>query len=834
MDLFSDSESSNDGGGRVDIVERHSDDEDKTEFGLQINEEYAQRFQHNKERAELHRLEEKNERGRNDDLEDSSSDGETEDEEGDQMTADVDAAILSTLAKIRRKDESIYQAGKRIFDEERKTAAESKLLPRRIAIGNGSNQKVTLANYQRARIQELLKTSDDPAKALADATMIERRSDEKPGCDGEDGSSAMQSHNQEQEQLRKDVTKAFHSIVDGNEEDGEFFTKKGDGQHLEEDGNGSNEDPESYRKYLLDVLGGKEDEIRDILRSQAEEAAAGDRVPAIQFASSAPIQERKHISMHEQGNEKENEDFLVNYVLNRGWMDNPQAAPRAQRKTDRETFDKGVDVGDQSDAETDDSFDSRAEAFETAYNFRFQEMEDGQMNPQIQSYARMIEGSARRQENKRKREREERALRKAQEKESKRKELNRIRDLKRKSIVDRLKTLKEATGSTAVNFDQLDLNADFDPDEHDKLMEEAFNDDYYGEDAGYTEDEAGKPTWEDDIDISDILREQEDYEKSGNFHSAKGKKADKGKSKAKETKVSAFVDEDGERIAMDADHDEDAGIYENGAGEEGKKLTKAEKKKVKKREKAKAKARKVEVENEEQDAMAVDADEMDAENTRPNVEEKDSEQGKDVTQLSKQERKKKMEQMMNEYYGLEYEDMIGDQPTRFKYTEVAKTDYGLTPVEILLADDAELNKIVSLKNFQPYRLGNSKRAPADLKNRLREFRRGLYKGKRKEIAEQFGGSIYGEGEGTGANAIKPKKAGKRERERKKAAANAAAAAASQENGDDVNNKQEFEQKRKRDRDDGKQVSENPVTVKKTKRDIGENKQKKGTKKQEVE
>ncbi|MCO5555786.1 hypothetical protein L7F22_009331 [Adiantum nelumboides] len=265
MELFSDSESSDGDKNRVDIVEQYSDDENDT--GLQINKEYAQRFQHNKERAELHRLEEQQHNQEGDD--DSSSDDETEDEEGDQMTADVDAAILSTLAKIRRKDESIYQAGKRIFDEERKNAAVSKLLPKRISMGNGSGKKVTLANYQRARIQELLKTSEDPAKALAEATMIERRSDERPGYDDEEASTAILSHNQEQEKLRKDVTSAFHNIVDGDEEE-EFFTKKADGKHLEEDG----DDPESYRKYLLDVLGGKEDEIRDILRSQAEEAAA--------------------------------------------------------------------------------------------------------------------------------------------------------------------------------------------------------------------------------------------------------------------------------------------------------------------------------------------------------------------------------------------------------------------------------------------------------------------------------------------------------------------------------------------------------------------------------
>lgn len=84
-----------------------------------INEEYAARFQHNKQRAELHQLQEKHGNGQDEEEEDSSSEDETEDEEGEQVTADVDAAILTTLAKIRRKDESIYEAGKRVFDGKR-------------------------------------------------------------------------------------------------------------------------------------------------------------------------------------------------------------------------------------------------------------------------------------------------------------------------------------------------------------------------------------------------------------------------------------------------------------------------------------------------------------------------------------------------------------------------------------------------------------------------------------------------------------------------------------------------------------------------------------------
>jgi hypothetical protein len=45
----------------------------------------------------------------------------------------------------------------------------------------------------------------------------------------------------------------------------------------------------------------------------------------------------------------------------------------------------------------------------------------------------------------------------------------------------------------------------------------------------------------------------------------------------------------------------------------------------------------------------------------------------------------------------------GKLKTRFKYTTVPKEDYGLTPEEILLLDDRQLNKMVSMKHLRPYR-----------------------------------------------------------------------------------------------------------------------------------
>ncbi|KAK4197422.1 KRI1-like family C-terminal-domain-containing protein [Triangularia verruculosa] len=72
---------------------------------LKINEEYARRFEHNKKREELHRLQEKYGAGEESE---SSSDDESEDDEAALITEDLDAEISATLAAIKNKDPRIY------------------------------------------------------------------------------------------------------------------------------------------------------------------------------------------------------------------------------------------------------------------------------------------------------------------------------------------------------------------------------------------------------------------------------------------------------------------------------------------------------------------------------------------------------------------------------------------------------------------------------------------------------------------------------------------------------------------------------------------------------
>ncbi|KAF8476868.1 KRI1-like family C-terminal-domain-containing protein [Kalaharituber pfeilii] len=119
------------------------------EVELRINEEYARRFEHNKKREELQRLEEKYKKNRkkrqqsasessgstssgDDSVNDESSTSEEEDEYGVFADEVADEDILATIQAIRSKDPRIYDRQTRFFkalsedrDDDSKEAKEA-------------------------------------------------------------------------------------------------------------------------------------------------------------------------------------------------------------------------------------------------------------------------------------------------------------------------------------------------------------------------------------------------------------------------------------------------------------------------------------------------------------------------------------------------------------------------------------------------------------------------------------------------------------------------------------------------------------------------------------
>ena len=81
-----------------------------------------------------------------------------------------------------------------------------------------------------------------------------------------------------------------------------------------------------------------------------------------------------------------------------------------------------------------------------------------------------------------------------------------------------------------------------------------------------------------------------------------------------------------------------------------------------------------------------------------------------------------MEDLYDELYKLDYEDMIGDQQFRCPYKEVPARDYGLTTEEILAADDKELRSYISIKRMTPYQ----EREYKVRKDKTRQFKKELH------------------------------------------------------------------------------------------------------------
>eukprot|EP00040_Diaphanoeca_grandis_P027075 m.153082 g.153082 ORF g.153082 m.153082 type:complete len:826 (+) comp30828_c1_seq1:116-2593(+) len=357
----------------------------------------------------------------------------------------------------------------------------------------------------------------------------------------------------------------------------------------------------------------------------------------------------------------ETDRFLRDYLMKRKWKSDvgysEDTAKRAMKADEGGVGGGGPGPsGPRINLSDDEDHVEEQERFEKRFNFRFEDADSSE----IKTYPREVDGSLRRKVTKRQAARERASSRKDDEKNLKAEEIKRLKNLKQQEILDKLQQIKDLTGNDVEGLENIKLDADFNADDHDQQMQQVFNDNYYD----HADDQ--KPQFPDDLgDIEDTYDDDENYNE-GEYEEGYDGTEEYGAQ-------GGYGDDD---FIMDADYVEaDANATATTAASK-KKQSKKEKKKSKKKKKMTRKELK------ELEAMLHEGELKDVEAAQGNVE---------------------LQQKLDEYYNLDYEDIVGGIPTRFKYREVIANDYGLSAQEIFTADDKELNQWASLKNMVKYR-----------------------------------------------------------------------------------------------------------------------------------
>ncbi|CAF1415704.1 unnamed protein product, partial [Rotaria sordida] len=184
----------------------------------------------------------------------------------------------------------------------------------------------------------------------------------------------------------------------------------------------------------------------------------------------------------------ERDRFLRDFILNKMHLQHADDDDEDD-ETRIPSYDEIINQNEDEDEDEDEEFE-KAEEFERKYNFRFQEPD----SEFLKRYSRTIDDSVRRKDDRRKLKRAEKKQRKEFERKQKLEEIKRLKNLKKKEIFDKMKRLKTVAGDEDLPVNMDDLDADFDPKEYDRRMQELFNDDYYQKGA----DEKDKPEVSDD------------------------------------------------------------------------------------------------------------------------------------------------------------------------------------------------------------------------------------------------------------------------------------------------------------------------------------------------
>ncbi|EEC12016.1 conserved hypothetical protein, partial [Ixodes scapularis] len=255
-----------------------------------------------------------------------------------------------------------------------------------------------------------------------------------------------------------------------------------------------------------------------------------------------------------------------------------------------------------------------------------------------------MQDSMRRKDDRRSVKRHETRERK-QEAQLKKEEIKRLKALKRKEILDKLERLKEITGNDQVGFADEDIDGDFDPQEYDRRMNANW-DNWNGEQG---EEEAGD---EGGYDCDD---NGEDYDEADPFDRST-------------PPVDKLCHTCRRSFSYTGNSEVSAEVTPSSNFEKQVLITKI-----------------WGMHHEERRRRSVFAKTI----------------GKKKPLFDPSS--KTFEEYFDEYYKLDFEDIVGGMPTRFRYRSVVPNDFGLSVDEILAAKDKELNRWCSVKKTCQHR-----------------------------------------------------------------------------------------------------------------------------------
>ncbi|XP_022102879.1 protein KRI1 homolog [Acanthaster planci] len=567
-----------------------SESDDDLEF--RINTKFAESYNKWRRKEELQKLKDRYGEDITDEL---SSSSEEEDEEAEGLTAQIEKDFLKTLSYVKSRDPRIYDKDAKFYHDKESSYEESSNedAPPKKKKKQGKKAKeekpVFLKDYERKIITEKGGRYSD-----------EEEDDEEN--EEQFGRAASPTYVQEQEMIKDSFQKALQST---DESDDDTLLKKRQKTAKEK---------KSEEEEYIQWMKGQKETVDD--EKTAQDTA---EMEALKRYWTDP-------------NLEEGEKFLRDFILNKGY-----------KAKDEERDDPATELEEADFSEEERLLDAQDE-FERKYNFRFEEPD----SEFIKRYPRTMASSVRAKDNKRALKRQDRKERKQQEKKRKQEDLKQLKNLKKQEILDKLEKLRQVTGNATVGFEDIDLEGDFDPEEHDNAMKKVFNEQY-----DLLPEEDTKPEFE-----------HEDWEEE-NWDAWDGRDYEKEEYYQDDYKEPHCDDPD---FIMDADYDPSLSKQANKERKIAleQELIGSSKKKKKKR-------------------MSKFAEVVNAKKPVFNPNEKT------------------YEDYIEEFYKLDYEDMIDDLPCRFKYRKVIPNDFGLTTEEILSAKERELNQWASLKKTCQYR-----------------------------------------------------------------------------------------------------------------------------------